>query len=73
VNAADSETGATPLMIAASMGRTEAIESLLKGGAQVRLRDRQGRTALDRAHEAGSADSEKILQEALKTTTASSR
>jgi ankyrin repeat protein len=55
------------------MGRIEAVEMLLKRGADAKVRDHKGRTALDRAREAGFADTEKVLQEALKTTTASRR
>ncbi len=69
----DRESGATPLMVAASMGRTEAVILLLARGADVKLRDRNGHSALDRAHEAGFTDAEKALQEVLKPTTTSRR
>ena len=70
---ADRESGATPLMIAASMGRTDAVELLLKRGADPKLRDRKGHTALERAHEAGFTDAEKVLEEAVKPATTSRR
>jgi ankyrin repeat protein len=73
IDAADHESGATPLMMAASMGRTEALQTLLKRGADPHLKDRNGRTALDRAREAGFRDAQTVLEEALKPSTASRR
>ena len=37
----------TPLMLAAHCGHLELVEALLRAGAQLRLRDAQGRTARD--------------------------
>ena len=45
------ESGATPLMMAASMGRVEVVTLLLKRGANRQLRDKAGHTALDRARD----------------------
>jgi ankyrin repeat protein len=70
IDAVDRESGATPLMVAASMGRTEALETLLKRGADPHIKDRNGKTALDRAREAGFHEAQTVLEEALKTTTA---
>lgn len=53
VNAQDAETGDTPLINAADDGRLENIAYLLRAGADVSLRDRRGRSALDRAKEHG--------------------
>jgi ankyrin repeat protein len=60
-------------MIAASMGRIEAVELPLKRGADPKLRDHKGHTALERAQEAGFLDAEKVLEEAVKPATTSRR
>jgi ankyrin repeat protein len=70
VDAVDRESGATPLMVAASMGRTEAVATLLKRGADPHLKDRNRRTALDRAREAGFHEAQTVLEHALKITAA---
>lgn len=49
VNARDEE-GATPLMIAAGMGRMEIVKFLLNKGAEVNARDKNGVTALGWAY-----------------------
>jgi uncharacterized protein len=61
IDAPDSESGATPLMLAASLGRVGGVALLLKRGASPTLRDKQGRTALDRARETGSTESIRLL------------
>lgn len=48
------EAGMTPLMFAAQSGNREAVESLIKAGAKVELRAKDGRTAL--MYAAGWAD-----------------
>jgi ankyrin repeat protein len=55
------------------MGRIEAVELLLKRGADPKLRDHKGHTALERAQEAGFLDAEKVLEEAVKPATTSRR
>ena len=61
IDVRDSESGATPLMLAASLGRVGGLALLLKRGASPTLRDKQGRTALDRARETGSIESIRLL------------
>lgn len=51
IDAQDQESAATPLMMAASLGRSQAVAILLQRGANANLRDRYGRTALDRARQ----------------------
>jgi ankyrin repeat protein len=61
IDARDREAGATPLMLAASLGKVDALALLLKRGASPTLRDNHGRTALDRAKEAGSTETIRLL------------
>ena len=49
INATDRESGATPLMLAASLDRASAVVVLLKRGADPAIKDHRGMTALDRA------------------------
>jgi ankyrin repeat protein len=62
IDVPDRESGATPLMIAASLGRAGAVAVLLQRGANPLLRDHAGHTALDRAREAQNSDIVKLLQ-----------
>jgi uncharacterized protein len=62
IDAPDRESGATALMIAASLGRAAAVAVLLRRGANPLLRDHAGHTALDRAREAQNGDVVKLLQ-----------
>jgi ankyrin repeat protein len=64
IDAVDAESGATPLMLAASLGHTEAVALLLRRGANPALKDKSGRTALARAQEGQDADLVKLLQQA---------
>lgn len=64
IDVADHDSGATPLMLAASLSRTEAVALLLKRGAHPLLRDRAGRTALDRARETDDIQAVKLLETA---------
>jgi hypothetical protein len=54
--------GATPLMTAAENGKTEAVRLLLEHHADLHRKDRQGRTALDRAAAAGHSKVVAVLQ-----------
>lgn len=49
IDAQDTESGATPLMLAVAMERIPAARLLLKRGANTRITDHLGNTALDRA------------------------
>ena len=66
IDAIDRDAGATPLMLAASMARTQAVETLLDHGADAGLKDRFGRTALDRAKETGDRRTVEALENAGK-------
>jgi ankyrin repeat protein len=59
------DMGATPLMLAASVGRREAVLALLKRGANSQLRDASGHTALDRARETGTSEIIRLLTATL--------
>jgi ankyrin repeat protein len=65
IDAAEGESGATPLMLAASLGRTNAVALLLRRGANPTLRDHAGHTALDRAKETDEDETIKLLETAL--------
>lgn len=65
IDARDKEEEATPLMLAASLGRSKAVELLLARGANPALRDRSGHTALDRARETDDETTQKLLKAAL--------
>ncbi|MBV8810416.1 MAG: ankyrin repeat domain-containing protein [Acidobacteriaceae bacterium] len=67
IDALDGDAGATPLMLAASMDRVKAVEALLDNGADANVKDRIGRTALDRARETGDANTIKLLENAGNT------
>jgi ankyrin repeat protein len=55
VNAADSD-GRTPLMYAALYNRPTAVRLLLKGGANIKAKDKGGMTALDLAEQFGNKE-----------------
>ena len=65
IDAKERESGATSLMLAASIGRADAVALLLKRGASPVLRDRAGRTALDRAKESDDERIVKLLETSL--------
>jgi serine/threonine protein kinase/ankyrin repeat protein len=62
INASDSN-GRTPLMYAVRYSRTTAVRLLLKGGANVKTRDKNGMTALDLAKH---LDNREIDQEIIR-------
>jgi uncharacterized protein len=62
INAREIETGATPLMLAASLNQLDAVAELLKHGANLELRDRDGQSALDHARDAESVDIVALLK-----------
>lgn len=55
-------SGLTVLMAATSGGHIEVVKFLLKSGADPSIRDAYGRTALDRARQAGAKDLVNLLQ-----------
>ncbi|KAH6685913.1 ankyrin [Plectosphaerella plurivora] len=57
--------GVTPLMIAASQGNSAIAETLLKAGADPSVRNKEGKTALDRARAAGHSNLVAILEGAM--------
>jgi ankyrin repeat protein len=59
------ESEATALMIAASLGRSSVLAILLQRGANPTLRDRLGRSALDRARDARDPVSVRLLEAAI--------
>ena len=61
---AQSRNGTSPLMAAASTGRTAAAEALLAAGADPSLRDAKNRTALDMAREREKTAVVEILERA---------
>lgn len=62
IDVTDAESGATPLMLAAALGRNAAVELLIRRGADVRLKDRSGLTALDRAQRADDTETVRLLK-----------
>jgi ankyrin repeat protein len=64
INARNRESLATPLMLAASLGRADAVALLLKRGADTRLRDKSDHTALNRALQTDSKETVRLLQTA---------
>ena len=62
INAMDGESGATPLMLAASLDRSSAVAALLKRGADPALKDRHGMTALHRAKNTEDPEIVKLLE-----------
>lgn len=62
IDARDRESGATPLMLAAAVARADAVSLLLARGADPALRDRAGRTALDRARQTEDSQTVKLLE-----------
>jgi ankyrin repeat protein len=65
IDARDKDENATPLMLAASLGRAKAVGVLLARGADPALRDREGHTALDRARQTDDEATQTLLKTAL--------
>jgi uncharacterized protein len=64
-NARTREDAQTPLYIAAAMGKMKAVEGLVGLGADMTIKDSQGRTPLDAAERAGLTDVVAFLKRAL--------
>jgi ankyrin repeat protein len=62
INALERESGATPLMLAVSMDRVPAARVLLIRGANLKITDHAGNTALDRALKVDDPDLVKLLR-----------
>lgn len=65
IDAVDKEAAATPLMLAASLGRNQVVALLLARGADTTVRDESGHTALDRAKESGDDETLRLLETAV--------
>ena len=55
------KTGGTPLMIASHCGHLDIVDLLLRAGACIDTKDKNGHTALDRATHFGQAPCAKLL------------
>jgi ankyrin repeat protein len=64
VNVQTSISGETPLIAAAYAGRLETVEMLIKAGANVNIRAKNGKSALDVALDKGFAEVVKSLRDA---------
>ena len=60
--------GVTPLMYAASLGRTEIVRTFLEGGCNPHYLCKQGKTARDYASEKGFTECAALLQNAMDNT-----
>lgn len=63
---AESPNGSTPLMMAAHYGTPAAVKVLLDAGADPRLRNQLGLTAIDFAYKGGSTDSAELIAQAVR-------
>ncbi len=63
---AESPNGTTPLMMAAQYGTTEAVKLLLEAGADPRLKNRLGLTAIDFARRASRPDAVDLIAGAIR-------
>jgi len=59
---AESPNGTTPLMMAAGYGSPMAVKLLLEEGADPRIRNKMGLSALDMANQSGKKDAKSYLQ-----------
>ena len=64
VNATEDSNGMTALFAASAMGRPDAARLLLEAGADVTVKDKQGKTALAHAMEGNHAAVVAVLKEA---------
>jgi len=58
----EKSNGMTPLMIAARYNRVEIVELLLKNGANISLKDSNGKTALQHAERSNAKETVAILK-----------
>lgn len=63
---AESPNGSTPLMMAAKYGTTAAVKALLEGGADPRLRNELGLTAIDFAQQANRRDAAELIAASVR-------
>lgn len=63
---AASPNGTTPLMMAAHYGTADAVKLLLEAGADPRLKNQQGLTAIDFAYSANRADVAAMIAQAVR-------
>ena len=63
---AESPNGTTPLMMAAHYGTPAAVKLLLDGGADARLKNQLGLTAIDFAHRANRAESAELIASSVR-------
>jgi uncharacterized protein len=63
---AESPNRTTPLMMAARYGSTEAVRTLLEAGADPRLRNALGLTAIDFAQQANRRDAAEMIAAAIR-------
>ena len=63
---AQAPNGNTPLMMAAYFGTPEAVKLLIEQGADVKMTNQSGKTALDFAQMAKHRNSAELITEALR-------
>ena len=63
---AESPNGTTPLMMAARYGSTAAVQLLINEGADVKIKNQLGLSALDFAKDGNRPDAIKLLEPLMK-------